>query len=148
MTKSEYYHDKSCGLSNVYIKGIVETIDDMGDKVITIPKPLELHKSLVLEVLKKPSKLNGEEIRFLRTELGLTQTELSEKFDNSLKTIQRWENEKADIGTAEDVMLRLLVDEKNGGFQELNDSNWNAVDNVLENAKQEKIVDYQYKISA
>lgn len=101
------YHYTECGLSNIYVQGI--TVGS--DGTIGIPYIIQLHLSIAKAIIQKPTRLNGEEVRFLRTELGMTQTNLSDCLGVTIKTVQRWEKNQTTIGKLADVFIRLKADE-------------------------------------
>ncbi len=108
---SKIYHYKECGLDNVFIEGINICIDDDGDEVITISAVNELHKAIALGIVSHEHGISGEELRFLRTEMGYTQAELAIFVHNDKQTIGRWERGEYDIdGSAETIIRRLAIE--------------------------------------
>ncbi|MEI9904138.1 MAG: hypothetical protein WDN06_09245 [Asticcacaulis sp.] len=77
ITKTNY-HYKSCGLDNVVLKDLPLITDDSGEPCVRIPNINGLHRALLRAVVTKTDGLNGKELRFMRTELGLTQAQLAE----------------------------------------------------------------------
>ena len=102
------YHYTECGLPNVYISGVTIA----SDGTIGIPNIIALHQSIVKAIIEKNSRLTGEEIKFLRTEIGMTQTQLSDHLGVTIKTVQRWEKNGNSIGKAEDMLIRLTAKEE------------------------------------
>ena len=68
-----------CGLENVVIEGLESQIDDAGEEVVVIPNIFGLHKVLAYCIITRPHGLRPDELKFLRTEMGLTQAELAER---------------------------------------------------------------------
>lgn len=112
MTKSKYYHDTLCGLSNVYVKGISEWTDIKGNEGITIPNFQQYMRTLLVKVITKQGLLTGEEVRFLRTAYGKTQSQLAHIFNVSLRTVQRWESDEKPIEASHDLRLRIVTVQK------------------------------------
>ncbi len=106
------YHYTECGLDNVLIEGISPVSDDNGEAVITIPKIGRLHKAIAAMVVNKLNALTGKEIRFLRTEMGMTQAELALVLRCQSLTISRWERSETMFDETADALLRLLAQEK------------------------------------
>jgi putative zinc finger/helix-turn-helix YgiT family protein len=106
------YHYTECGLDNVFIEGISPVADDHGEAVFTIPKIGRLHNAIATMVVNKPNALTGKEIRFLRTEMGLTQAELALVLRCQSLTISRWERSETTFDETADALLRLLAQEK------------------------------------
>ncbi|MEQ9023004.1 MAG: transcriptional regulator, partial [Pseudomonadales bacterium] len=69
------YQYKACGLDNVLIRGFEPVIDDDGHKVFRVPNINLLHKAIAAAIVEQPVGMTGSELRFLRTEMGLTQSE-------------------------------------------------------------------------
>jgi DNA-binding transcriptional regulator YiaG len=101
------YHYTACGLDNVVLKGLPVMEDDGGDQVITIPKINLLHQLLVNEVATKHGRLNGKEIRFLRTELGMSQSQLAVLVGRDAQSVGRWERGEADVEQALEMVIRM-----------------------------------------
>ena len=72
MTRLIDHRYDECGLDNVILKGLPVVVDDDGEEVITIPNVNMLHRVLAATVASKETGLQPKELRFLRTELGLT----------------------------------------------------------------------------
>ncbi len=64
---------------------------------------------LTVTVASRDGRLSGDEARFLRKRLGLTQKELGERMGANKITISDWERGAETISTAHDYILRGLV---------------------------------------
>jgi DNA-binding transcriptional regulator YiaG len=105
------HHYTECGLKNVYIHGLDPVIDDEGDEIITIPAINELHRQIALGIVSHMHGMSGEELRFLRTEMGYTQAELAVLVHHEKQAIGRWERSEFDIdGSAETIIRRLAIE--------------------------------------
>ena len=104
--KVKGYHYTECGLKNVYIVGLSVDKDD-GEETIQIPNIQELHWLIAKDILESKS-MNGEEIRFLRTEMGYTPEELSKELNMALRTLKSIENDKTKIKEDIDLKIRQL----------------------------------------
>jgi DNA-binding transcriptional regulator YiaG len=102
------------GLDNVVISGIEVRIDEDGDEVFIIPAINELHRVIALGIVKHPNGMSPQELRFLRTELGLTQSQLADVLHCDKQTIGRWERGESPIDNLSQTLLRRLVIEKLG----------------------------------
>lgn len=107
MVRSTDYRYTACGLDNVILKDLPVVHDDGGEKVITIPKINLLHHLLVNEVAAKHGRLNGKEIRFLRTELGMSQGQLAELVGRDSQSIGRWERGESEPEQALEMIIRM-----------------------------------------
>jgi len=110
--KSITYRYTECGLDNVQIKGVTVVVDDAGDEVYCLPQVQSLHKAIAHEIITKESSIDGNEIRFLRTEMGMTQEELARVLNVARNTVVRWEKNKPRIDAAAEVVVRMLSAER------------------------------------
>lgn len=112
------YRYTECGLDNVFIEGMSPCVDDDGDEVYCIPNMIGLHKAITLAIIGQNGAINGKELRFLRTEIGLTQAELAKIVHRDTQTVGRWERNETPIEPAAEALIRLLVKEKVGSGTE------------------------------
>ena len=108
------HHYTECGLSNVLIHGITPELDDDGDQVITIPAVNELHRVIAEGIVLHDSGISGEELRFLRTEMGMTQAELARLVHRDKQSVGRWERGEIEIDGAFETVIRKHAIEKLG----------------------------------
>lgn len=106
------YHYTECGLDNVIIEGMTTIVDHAGDETITIPAIGLLHGIIAEGIVMLPSKMSGRELRFLRTEMGLTQEKLAETLKVTLLTVSRWEREENPIKDTAEMLVRLMAVER------------------------------------
>jgi DNA-binding transcriptional regulator YiaG len=106
------HHYTECGLQNVVIRGLRIEVDDDGDEIVSIPAINELHQVIALGIVSHPKGMSGSELRFLRTEMGLTQAELAALVHRDKQSIGRWERGEIEIDSAAEVVIRLLAMEK------------------------------------
>jgi len=102
------YHLTGIGLPNVYLlNGVtIEENDDYGT-LVTIDRINELHSVIGRSIIRSPHELTGEEMRFLRKQIGLTQTQLAKKFRVSNQTVANYEKGKTEKGPA-DMAMRCI----------------------------------------
>lgn len=106
----EAYKYKESGLPYVTLQNVmVNRCPSCGEEVISIPKVSELHKVLACAVASKPSRLGGDEIRFLRKYLGWSGVQFANIMGIAPETVSRWENSAASMGQTAERMLRLMV---------------------------------------
>ncbi|MBF0560713.1 MAG: transcriptional regulator [Alphaproteobacteria bacterium] len=106
------YHYTECGLDNVLVYGIAPCIDDDGDEVITIPNINGLHKAIALTIIAREALMSGKELRFLRTEMGMTQAELARCVHKEAISVGRWERNETPIDPNAETLVRLMAQEK------------------------------------
>ena len=93
------------------IVGIPEAVDDAGETVLTIPNVNGLHRAIAQGIVSKRSSMSGKELRFLRTEMGMTQAELAVLIHREPLAISRWERAENPIDTNADTLIRLHANE-------------------------------------
>jgi DNA-binding transcriptional regulator YiaG len=105
------YHYKECGLDNVMVEGI-PCQDDDGDDVVTIHNIAGLHRAIAEAIVAHKAGISGKELRFLRTEMGMTQAELAKIVHHDTQSIGRWERGEIPIEPTADALIRLLAVER------------------------------------
>lgn len=97
-----------CGLDNVVIEGLSIVEDHAGEETVTIPAIGLLHQVIAEGIVGLPVKMTGPELRFLRTEMGLTQEGLAEILKVKPLSVSRWERTDP-ISDASEMLIRLLA---------------------------------------
>ena len=108
------YHYTESGLDNVLIHGVAVAIDEEGDEVVTIRNVNGLHKAIALAIISRHGLMTGKELRFLRTEMGLTQAELAKSIHREALGVGRWERGENPIDPNAETVIRLLARERLG----------------------------------
>lgn len=93
-------------------EGLEFVRDDDGDEIITIPAVNELHRIIALGIVSHEYGISGDELRFLRTEMGYTQAELAELVHHDKQSIGRWERGEYDMDSSAEAIIRRLAIEK------------------------------------
>ena len=107
-TKQTYQY-KDCGLDNVYLRNVdLRICESCGEKSIRIPRIKELHATIGRAVAMQPCQLRGQDIRFLRRQLGFSAREWATFLRTDTSTLSRWENDQQVIGIQSDALIRLL----------------------------------------
>lgn len=116
--ENNFYHYSECGLNNVYLVNGFNTIDTSQGIATSIHNIEGLHKAIGMFLILNQKDLSGDEIRFLRHEMLMSQKTLSSLLGVSEQEIRRWENGKIKIPKPSESLLRLLFREhahdKNG----------------------------------
>ena len=105
----ENYHYTECGLDNVWVRGLDPVVDDEGEEIVTIPGINLLHRAIAESIVQAEDAMTGPELRFLRTEMGLTQAELAGKIGMHAQEIGRWERGEHPINKQIDTLFRILA---------------------------------------
>ena len=99
---------RESGLENVVLKGIDIFHCDCGERIVSVPRVPELNALIGENLIRKDSPLAGNEIRFLRKNMGFTGKRLSEIMGVDNATISRWERDFQQPAKAHDHFIRLL----------------------------------------
>ncbi len=105
----QVYHYTECGLDNVFIEGLEPVNDHADEPTITIPAIGLLHKAIAESIVDLPFKMTGKELKFLRTEMGLTQDGLARVLKVTNITVSRWEREETAIKDTAEMLVRLMA---------------------------------------
>lgn len=113
---AEPYHYLASGLDNIFLlNGVTEKATDYG-QMLHIEDINGLHNAIGLHIIEKPELIEGRELRFLRKQLGLSQSDLAQQFGVSDQTIANYEKGKTGLGPADPFMrtfylLQILPDQ-------------------------------------
>lgn len=80
-----------------------------GEYEVVIPRLEEVLRVLAGAIIRKPRRLTGEEVRFLRKYLGWSGADFARRMGTQPETVSRWEHGTAAIGPQADRLLRLMV---------------------------------------
>lgn len=105
-------HWSACGLDDVWLMSGYETENIDGEEVIIIKNLDGLHHAISSYLVSEKKLLNGKEIRFLRQQLELTQSELARLVGCDAQQIARYEKNENKISGPSDRLLRMLILEK------------------------------------
>src|SRR5215213_1346201 len=94
---------------DIIIEGAHFLTDDAGDECITIPNINGLHKAIARGIVNRHASITGRELRFLRTELGMTQAELAEMVHREPLAVSRWERGEITIDPNAEALIRLYA---------------------------------------
>ncbi len=106
------YRYTESGLDNVFIEGVQFAMDDAGEQVICIPNVNGLHRAIASAVVAREGSISGKELKFLRTEAGLTQAGLAKFVHREPLAISRWERGERPIDSNAEALIRLYMIEK------------------------------------
>ena len=109
------YHYTESGLPNVFLRGGYDVHDTEFGEATSIHNLEGLHKAIGLDIVQKAPVLTGDEVRFLRKEMDLTQTSLAGIIQVSEDSVRGWENGRSNIPPPAAALLRLIyIDKVNG----------------------------------
>ncbi len=107
-TEADAYHYTECGLPNVWIQG-ANLIDDDGEEIIRIPNPRGLHRLIARKLVESEGGLTGAELRFLRSEMGMTRAQLGVLLHKEGLIVSRWEAGQIRIDGATEALIRIYA---------------------------------------
>jgi YgiT-type zinc finger domain-containing protein len=118
-TPQQTYQYKESGLDNVYLENVeVRVCESCGEKNLRIANILELHETIARGIALQPCPLRGQDVRFLRKQLGYSAKQWATFLRIDVSTLSRWENEQQEIGPQSDALIRFLyfrlLDESKG----------------------------------
>ena len=117
-TEGTHRYDES-GLKNVLLMNVpMYKCASCGETEVEIPGMDELHLLLGLFVLYKPTRLTGEEVRYLRKHMGRSQEELAADLGVTRVTVARWESGRTLRVDQDKHLRRLYIDRKSQDFDQ------------------------------
>lgn len=126
------YHYKMCGLDNVWLENGYSERQTRYGRGVSVADADQLHAILATEVARKDGRLTGQELKFLRNFLCLSQKRVGEMVGCSEQSVSLWERTNS-LPAAEEVVIRTCVLEKvngNGKITEMIDR-MNTVDRLV-----------------
>jgi len=106
---TEGYHYTNSGLDYVYLLNGYATHETPYGRGVSIQHADELNDAIAREIISRPNQLRGQEVRFLRAQLHLSQEGLAKIMRTSRAAIARYEgNPQKEIPGSADVALRLF----------------------------------------
>ena len=126
---------RGCGLDDVYLVGGYEVVSTPHGEGIAIRDMDGLHRAIGEHLATQKKELSGRELRFLRKEMDLTQSELGRFIGLSSQQVARWEKAQQPIsGPAEFLLRKLYLEHIDGKaslkelVEELDSTDVNASD--------------------
>lgn len=106
--RSTYRYTES-GLSNVMLSGItVHVCTKCRTKYAELPAVQLLHAAIAKDILAQREALRGEEVRFLRKEMGIKAKDFAEMLGVTKVAVSRWENSKGALPPITDRLIRCV----------------------------------------
>lgn len=102
------YHYTECGLSDVYILNGYKPVSTPYGDGIAVEDEDDLFHAIGLHLVLRRPLLNGEELRFLRNRLEMTQAQLAKLLRHDAQTVARWEKGQSKISGAADGLIRMI----------------------------------------
>lgn len=109
------YHYTGCGLDNIYLLSGFELHETPYGGGVSIKNVQKLHAAIGAYLCERKKLLSGQELRFIRTEMDLTQSELGRLLGCSSQQIARYEKEQSAVTGPADRLIRMIYKEHAGG---------------------------------
>lgn len=103
-----WLHYTGAGLNNVWLRNGFEEKETPYGKGLVVHHLEELHRAIGLFLVNNREELSGEELRFLRKEMELPQSQLAELLDVTTDTLRGWENGRSAISGPADKLVRFV----------------------------------------
>lgn len=111
MKKENMHHYTSCGLRNIWLQNGYTTHETSYGEGIAIHNVMGLHKAIGLNLVQNKPQLSGAEIRFLRKELDMPQSQLAALLGVSENSVRGWEKHRGKITKPTERLLRTIYQE-------------------------------------
>lgn len=111
-TKARRSHDyqyTESGLTNVVLSGItVHMCEKCQTAYPELPAVQSLHAAIAKHFLFRREGLCGEEVRFLRKEMGIKAKDFAEMLGVTKVAVSRWENSQQPLAAITDRLIRCV----------------------------------------
>jgi putative transcriptional regulator len=108
-------HYTECGLDDVYLVSGYEIDRTHYGEALSVKNVDQLHKAIGCYLASQKKTLSGKELRFLRKQMDLTQSELGKLLGLGSQQVARWEKGENDISGPADLLLRAYYIQHAGG---------------------------------
>ena len=108
MATEELYHYAGCGLSKVWLRNGYTVKETPYGKGVAIDNLDGLHKVIARAIVDKKAPLTGEEVRFLRVELDISQRRLGGWLGKTDQTVALWERGIQAVPQGVDYLIRHI----------------------------------------
>ena len=105
------FHYTESGLSNIWLRNGYEVRETPYGEGVVIHDVDGLHRAIGLFLVSHKDHLTGEEVRFLRKEMDLPQTQLAALLKVNTDTLRGWENDRSQVPGPADELLRAYYTE-------------------------------------
>lgn len=112
-------HYPECGLDNVYLVSGYEVVKTPYGKGVAVKNVDALLRAIGTKLATEKKALTGKELRFLRKQMDLTQSELARFVGLNSQQVARWEKGEYEIPGPADRLVRLLFIQHDGGNVDL-----------------------------
>lgn len=112
-------HYTDCGLDDVYLVGGYEIEKTPYGEGLSVKNLDQLHRAIGCYLATQKKALSGKELRFLRKQMDLSQSELGKLLGLSSQQVARWEKSESEVSGPADLLLRAYFIQHAGGKLDL-----------------------------
>jgi DNA-binding transcriptional regulator YiaG len=107
MSTGKLFHFTQSGLDNVWLANGWRALKTPYGPSFTIERLDELHEALARFIVESPLPMRGQDARYLRVMLDLSQADMGKLLGVSRATVIRWESDpKAPLDRVHDIAVR------------------------------------------
>lgn len=107
------FHYRGAGLDNICLKNGYREVEYGDETAVSVENVEGLHKAIAARLIHKPAKLTGQEFRFLRIEMDLSQHRLGELIGAGEQSIRQWEHDRtSSVNGSAERLIRVLAGER------------------------------------
>ena len=103
-----YDYSELSGLP-IALEGVTVYRCECGNSAVKIPAVEQLHRLIATDLARGTGHVNGAEIRFMRTWLGLSSQDFAATMGVTPEQASRWQNDRKPMGASAEKLLRLMV---------------------------------------
>jgi len=104
-----------CGLDDIWLISGYTVEEHDGEQAVTIRNLEGLHKAIGESLIQRKKILSSKEVRFLRRQIGITQSEMARLVGCDAQQIARYEKGENKMPGPTDRLVRMLYKEHIGG---------------------------------
>lgn len=106
------YHYTGCGLDYVYLKNGFKLHKTAYGDGVAVENALGLFAAILKVICEFKPYLHGQDVRFMRKELDVSQAGLAQMLGVDSQTVARWEKDQCGMPVPTQRLLKLLCMEK------------------------------------
>lgn len=134
------YEFKESGLRNLTLLGIdLIKCGKCGNVDPVLSGVDDLMDLIAVAVLQKQYRLHGEELRFLRKHIGMSQEEFAKLVHANKTTLSKWENNEDPIPIRTDIYARMMVISRDKRLEKRAADHIRAFANVADKQKRVRV---------
>lgn len=101
-------HYTDCGLDNIYLRNGFSFEEEDGDRYLTITDIDGLHRAIGMHIVLARKAPSGKELKYLRHELSMSQSDLARVLSVSDQSVARWEKGQCEANGAAVFAIRMI----------------------------------------